>query len=172
MTHVVNLDSDGVEHIIWMQDKADTCGPACIYMIECNRRQLSVLGGEERIKNITAMLPNGYVEGSGTQAIAALAQTLNTIGINAKAKFENNIATYLDGARLSVIVNISWPGGGGHYAVAVKRTNSNNMVFLDPFYALVEKPQSIGNSYRVISGVLQSGFAARGILSGHIVETG
>ena len=170
MSHIVNLDSDGVQHVIWLQDKSDTCGPACIYMIECNRRLQSVIGGEERVKKITAMMPNGYVEGAGTQAIAALAQTLDTIGISAHAKFENNMANYLDSARFPVIVNISWAGGGGHYAVAVKTTRSNDVVFLDPYYALVEKPHSIGGSYRISSGVLASGIAAQGRLSGHIVE--
>ena len=131
----------------------------------------SVVGGEERIKEITKRMPDGYREGHGTEAISALALTLNSIGIPAKANFVPDVSAYLAGGNFPAIGHIEWPDGKGHYAVAVKQTVfSKERVFLDPFYALVQLPQAIGNSYRVLSGVLASGIAARGILSGYIVE--
>ena len=170
MTHIVNTDSDGQQHVIWLQQKEDTCGPACIYMVECNRRMQSVIGGEVRIKEITKRMPDGYTEGSGTGAISALAKTLNSIGISATSTHVPDTSAHLDNVKLPVIVHIRWPNGKGHYAVAVRRTSSNDRIFLDPYYALVQSPRSAGNSYKVFSGVLASGFSAGGVLSGHIVE--
>ncbi|WP_165498233.1 cysteine peptidase family C39 domain-containing protein [Siculibacillus lacustris] len=165
-------DDDGVNQLIWLQERGDTCGPACVYMIERNRAQASLVGGEVRVRQITEMLPNGYSEGNGTADYSALAAVLNTVGIRAEARFVGNISAFVAAAPFPFIARVGWSGGGGHFVVCTKTTGYGNMVALDPWYGLIQPPVSGLPSYPVRSDARQ-GISRRipimGSLSGHMI---
>jgi len=172
MSELTVSDTDGQEHFIWLQEADDTCGPACIYMIERMRRLACVVGGEQRITFLTSLLPNGYSEGRGTQSYSALKKVLDRIGIGSAAMVVSNMATFVGQAFFPFIARVGWSGGGGHFVVAVKTSGSGNLVCLDPWYGLVERPLNALPSYSVQENYrtrMSMSNAAGGILSGHVI---
>jgi hypothetical protein len=141
-------------------------------MIERERRQASIVGGENRITFLTSLLPKGYVEGKGTQAYTALKQVLDRIGIPSGAMRVNNMSAFVANGFFPFIARVGWTNGGGHFVVAVKVSQGGNLVCLDPWYGLVEPPLASMPSYTVqedyrrqISMLNVIG----GTLSGHVV---
>jgi hypothetical protein len=169
---LVAMDTDGVQRFIWMQRRNDTCGPACVYMIERILRQQSIVGGESRVRRITELLPNGYTEGNGTASYRALAQVLERLGIPAHASFTNDVANFAANAAYPYIARVGWSNGGGHFVVCVAETSSSTIVCQDPWYGLVEPPRSNLPAYRVTRDYraqLSPSEPINGTLSGHMV---
>lgn len=52
MPEYVAYDEDGNERIGWVQDQANSCGPACIYCVEMTLRLSCIAEGEQRIREL------------------------------------------------------------------------------------------------------------------------
>lgn len=143
MSELIAKDSDGSEHFVWIQEKEDTCGPARIYMIQRLKSRSSNRGGEERIKFLTTLLPDGYREGQGTQHFKALASVLNRIGIPATSSVQANVKDYLRVGAFPVIARIGWPNGNGHFVVCVKFIKNDELVCMDPYYGLTQQSSGV-----------------------------
>lgn len=170
MSELVQNDSDGNQQFIWTQERSQSCGPACVYMLERIKTQTCPVGGEQRIRQITALLPNGYTDAGGTASYTALASALNQINIPSKSFFRSNFGDFLINAKFPFITRIAWPNNGGHFVVCVDVTNTGNLICLDPWYGLIEPPMGTLPAY-VTSGSRSSSpvNTAGGIFSGHIV---
>lgn len=169
---LVASDSDGHQQFIWMQQRGDTCGPACVYMVERILRQQSIVGGEVRVRQLTELLPDGYQEGHGTQSYRALADVLVAIGIPASASHTTNVAAFVATAGFPFIARVGWLSGGGHFVVCAGLNGSNGIVCLDPWYGLVEPARSSLPAYRVTRDYRAErslGSPVVGTLSGHMV---
>lgn len=160
MSESSGIDSDGLQHLIWLQDKPDTCGPACIYMIERDRRQASIVGAEERITDYTSLLPDGYMETEGTQSYKALKTVMDRIGLASAAMVVPSMADFVRSGFFPFIARVGWANGGGHFVVGWRITSGNTLVCLDPFYGLTEQAMGTMPAYSAAQG-------AR--LSGHVV---
>jgi hypothetical protein len=53
------IDSDGMQHEICLQGESNDCAPACVFMVECIRKQQSMAGGEDRILYISGPYAGG-----------------------------------------------------------------------------------------------------------------
>ena len=172
MPYITAFDNDGLQQDIWMQERDDTCGPACVYMIECLLRQSCIVGGERRVAFLTSLLPKGYREGSGTQSYSALRQVLERIGIGAAAAHLTNMRQFVSEGFFPFIARVGWTNGGGHFVVATKTTSSGDLVCLDPWYGLVQPSlinlpaYSVQANYRAQQSLLN---VIGGTLSGHVV---
>ncbi|MGQ0484934.1 MAG: cysteine peptidase family C39 domain-containing protein [Hyphomicrobiales bacterium] len=172
MSELIVSDGDGEEQFIWMQERGDTCGPACVYMIERMKRLACVVGGEQRITFLTSLLPKGYSEGRGTQSYTALKTVLDRIGIGSAVMRVSNMRDFIAGGFFPFIARVGWNNGGGHFVVAVKTARASSLVCLDPWYGLVQAPlaalpaYSVQEDYRRQMSLLN---VAGGTLSGHVV---
>lgn len=147
MGYEVRNDSDGVGQIVWLQERSQSCGPACVYMIETMRAQMCLVGGEERVRQLMALLPNGYTESNGTAAYTALAAALQKANILATASYATGVAAWFTSARFPFIARVGWPSGGGHFIVCARRTRGGQIVCLDPWYGLNETAESALPAY-------------------------
>ena len=172
MSELIAIDDDGEQQFVWMQEHGDTCGPACVYMIERILRQSSFVGGEERITFLTSLLPDGYHEGRGTQAYTALRQVLDQIGIPSGALHVSNLRQFVSDGFFPFITRVGWTNGGGHFVVGAKTTTSGCLVCLDPWYGLVQPTltnfpaYSVQEDYRRQKSLLN---VVGGTLSGHVI---
>jgi hypothetical protein len=158
MAELLATDSDGEQHFIWTQEHNDTCGPACVYMIERMLRLQCVAGGEERVTIIASLFPKGYHDGKGTESYTALQQVLVRLGIPSAARHVTNVGQFVSEGFFPFIARVGWKSGGGHFVVGAKTTNSGRLVCMDPWYGLVEP---------VISTLPL--YPHSGSLSGHVI---
>lgn len=173
MSELIDVDSDGNQQYIWLQDRADTCGPACVYMIERIKMQACPAGGETRIRQITELLPEGYSEGHGTASFTALALALRRIGIPAQASHVLNFSQVAAVADGPFIARVRWPNGAGHFVVCAGRTANGTLVSLDPWYGLSEPKLNSLPVYSVSSDTRSQVCLANpigGVFSGHIIS--
>jgi hypothetical protein len=172
MSELTAVDSDGIQHFIWLQEYGDTCGPACVYMVERILRQACVVGGEERVTFLTSLLPNGYKEGNGTASYLALKQVLSRIGIPSGSSHLTNMQQFVQEGFFPFITRVKWTNGGGHFVVGMRTTSDGSLVCLDPWYGLVQPTISNLPAYTV-----QADYRAQqsmlipigGQLSGHTI---
>ena len=73
MSELISKDTDGTEHFLWIQEREQSCGPACVFMIERIKRLACTMGGEARIRDIASRFPKGYDENNGTRSGAVSA---------------------------------------------------------------------------------------------------
>lgn len=172
MGYDIGNDSDGTSHIVWLQERSQSCGPACVYMIETMRAQMCLVGGEERVRQLMALLPNGYTEANGTAAYTALAAALQKANIQATASYTTGVAAHFAAARFPFIARVAWPSGGGHFIVCARRTRGGQIVCLDPWYGLNETAESGLPAYAAGNDV-RRGVCLRtpvgGSFSGHFI---
>lgn len=148
MSELVSKDTDGTEHFHWIQEREQSCGPACVFMIERIKRLACTVGGEARIRDIASRFPKGYDENNGTH-FEALKKALDQIGLSATAGRVNNMKTFAEAGNFPFIARVGWTQGGGHFVVAARTTSGGNMVCLDPWFGLVETPLSLLPNYSV-----------------------
>lgn len=141
-------DDDGKTHIGWSQEEAQSCGPACVYMIESNRRQSSLSGGERRIRQLLGR----YFSGGALEQFDRMINDFNARGINMGAlrdalkaegypcTMKNALPVPLQSAGLPMIGHIAWPNQGGHFIVVAGITKGGKAVCLDPWYGLQQIP--------------------------------
>jgi hypothetical protein len=165
------VDSDGNQQFIWLQERDQSCGPACVYMIERIVRQQSIVGGEERVRAVSAALPGGYNEASGTNS-TALAMELQKLGIPASHSFQNDMKKFVSSAKFPFIAHVAWAGGGGHFVVGAASGASKTLICLDPWYGLSEQALSTLPKYSVSSdakGGVSKATPTLGTLSGFVI---
>ena len=116
MSELVSKDTDGTEHFHWIQEREQSCGPACVFMIERIKRLACTVGGEARIRDIASRFPKGYDENNGTH-FEALKKALDQIGLSATAGRVNNMKTFAEAGNFPFIARVGWTQGGGHFVV-------------------------------------------------------
>jgi hypothetical protein len=126
-------DRDGNNHCIWIQEKPQSCALACVYMIERIVKRMSVSGGEARLRAISQLFPNGFIEGFGVNSTEVIAKVLTTIGIPASHQTQ-------PASSFPFIVRVEWNNkkAGGHFVVAAGLNRNGDMIFYDPIFGLVE----------------------------------
>lgn len=163
VSYFVTMDTDGEQQIIWRQDINDSCGPACIYMMENLKNRGCTVGGEERVRQISGLLPNGYHDGHGTFA-SSIQVVMNFVGIRSKYSTQFSGASFgvfVSEDHFPFIAHIRWGGGGGHFIVCAKLAKNGTVVCLDPWSGLTQVPSSALPSYNAPSG--------SGIFSGIVI---
>ena len=131
MPELIAKDSDGNEHMIWIQERPFSCGLACAYMLERHTKRMSIQDGEGRLRNLSKLFPAGFKDGYGISNTKVIADVLRLVGVN--AEFTNKLPT-----KFPFVTNIRWSNGGGHFVVVARKNKSGGFVFLDPIYGLVE----------------------------------
>lgn len=172
MAELITVDTSGIPRFIWTQERDDTCGPACVYMIERETRLMCPAGGETRIRQITELLPQGYTDGAGVEDYSALALALTRIGIPAEARYIDDFALFVQRARFPFITRIQWADGGGHFVVCVGISAAGGLICLDPLFGLVESATAHLPAYTVhptFQATRGQGSPAGGVFSGHTV---
>jgi Peptidase C39 family len=167
------VDDDGNEHFVWVQEREDTCAPACILMMERIVFRRCVQGGEDRVREIARLFPKGYSEGTGVAAYSAIESALKLVGIPVIARRVTSFADLAKAANFPFIARIGWTNGGGHFVVCAAITASGRLVCLDPYHGLAQPPVNMLPSYSVAQNarVRQSlATPIHGAFSGHIVE--
>ncbi len=137
-------DSKGKMHYLLHQEKKMSCGPACIAMAEGMYKLQCMVDPEKRARDISQQYPGSFDEDNGTKA-SNLAYVLNHIGVQAY-KSEGvggpKIFEYFwhyCSERTPIIAHIAWSGGGGHFTLLKEIDRSTHrMLFLDPWYDVVE----------------------------------
>lgn len=172
MSELTDIDGDGNQQFIWLQERDDTCGPACVYMVERILLQACPAHGETRIRQITELLPDGYREGKGTASFSALALALQRIGIAASASVITSFKSFAATASFPFITRIGWPSGAGHFVVCVARSGKGALICLDPWYGLSEPALDSLPAYRVTRNTRAAVCLANpigGVFSGHTI---
>ncbi|MEJ7806801.1 MAG: papain-like cysteine protease family protein [Telluria sp.] len=172
MSELIEIDSSGNEQYIWLQERTQSCGPACVYMVERIRQQACPAGGEERIREICRLLPQGYTEKAGTASYTALALALRRIGISGSATYIANFRQFSADCSFPFITRIGWPNGGGHFVVCVGRSTLGQLICLDPWFGLSEPRMDQLPAYCVTRDARRAMCLAipiGGIFSGHSI---
>lgn len=161
-------DSKGRTHYLLHQEMSQSCGPACIAMAESLYKLKCMIDPEGRARQISQNYPGSFTAAGGTRN-DNLAYVLNAIGVpsyggqNAtQAKLFDYFWHYL-GDRTPIIAHISWSGGGGHFTLLRQIDPDHTMIFLDPWYDVVEVPRAQLPNYNVAG--------ASGTLSGWVTIT-
>ena len=173
MSELVAIDQDGEQQFIWLQEKKDTCGPACVYMIERIVKQMCPAEGETRIAQIASLLPDGYREGNGTASYTALAKVLNMIGMAATAAHHARFSKWLEDAKFPFITRIGWPDDKGHFVVCAGLSTEGTLICMDPWYGLSEPDVAHLPSYRVTRNdraAMSRKNPIGGVFSGHTIS--
>jgi|ERR1700730_2859692 hypothetical protein len=146
-------DSHGERWGVMIQEKNMSCGPASVAMTEVYYKQSVSADLEGRIRQLSQKYPGRFTETGGTY-INNLAFVLREEGIKCYDPFYtaavwNYLYAYVND-NTPVIVQISWMGGGGHFAVcAYVYKTDQKCIFLDPWYGLVERAGSTLPGYTI-----------------------
>jgi hypothetical protein len=160
-------DSKGRSHYILHQEMAQSCGPACVAMAEGLYKLACMIDPEARARQLSQNYPGNFQAASGTNA-GNLSYVLNAEGVpcygtvNAGARLFDYFWQYC-GERTPIIAHIAWAGGGGHFTLLRQIDPDHKMIFLDPWYDVIEVPRSQLPNYNVPG--------AAGTLSGWINVT-
>ncbi|HLA95306.1 MAG TPA: papain-like cysteine protease family protein [Pyrinomonadaceae bacterium] len=138
-------DSTGKAHYLLHQEMDNSCGPACVAMVEETYKQACLIDPEGRARQISQDFPGRFQADTGTTA-GNLAYVLNAIGVPCYASEFVPQARMFDyfwqyvSDRTPVIAKILWAGGGGRHFSVLKEINrtTHKMIFLDPWYDVVE----------------------------------
>jgi ABC-type bacteriocin/lantibiotic exporter with double-glycine peptidase domain len=146
-------DIDGGWHEYDLQQKDESCGPACVKMLKEHEHNKKL--GEEYLRGLIAMFRND-VSPAGQSAVAQASNTAlhdwtmtgtdpeelvkalkaNPQGISKAREVKKDVAAHLGKTTRNhpAIVGWWWEGGGGHWTVCVGPTKKDKNVFivLDP----------------------------------------
>lgn len=154
MEYLAN-DEDGIGHIGWWQERDNSCGPACIYMIESMLRAASINGGERRIRalitdHFSESLPEQVLntqddfQTRGTH-VGRILRALRAEGW--KCKPQTEMPSPFAQATLPMVAHVLWPNQAGHFVVVARTTSRHNAVVLDPWFGLQHVPLALLPSY-------------------------
>lgn len=136
-----------------------SCGPACVAMAESQYKQACMIDPEGRARQLSQQYPERFTATGGTGA-ANLAYVLNAEGVPTYAstpvgpsKLFDYFWYYIDD-RTPIIAHISWASGGGHFKLPRQIDADHRMIFLDPWYDVVEVPRSSLPNYGIGGGTL------------------
>lgn len=160
-------DSKGRTHYILFQEMSQSCGPACVAMAEEIYKQACMIDPEGKARRLSQNYPGKFTATGGTN-VTNLAYVLNAEGVPAYAATDcsSRLYDYLwhyVKARTPTIAHISWAGGGGHFTLCRMVDEDGTMVFLDPWYGVVEVRRNNLPNYNPTG--------ATGTLSGWLVIT-
>ena len=152
-------DSRGRTHYLLHQEMNMSCGPACVAMAEGSYKQMCMIDPESRARQLSQNYPEKFTATGGTGAIN-LAYVLNAEGVPAW-KTDSLTGTRLFDyfyayctERTPIIAHISWSGGGGHFTVLKQIDADHRMIFLDPWYDVVEVNRASLPNYGIAGGTL------------------
>jgi Peptidase C39 family len=137
MSELTAVDYDGKVHYLWLQEEAFTCGPSCVYMMECLVGQSCSVNGEARVKEILAFYRD-WDDHSGTH-VNSIAGALTRLGYPAAYWKSNDVATLVRNTNRPFVAHVEWPNGKGHFVVISERLSAERVAVLDPAYGL-EQP--------------------------------
>ena len=135
-----------------------SCGPACVAMVESQYKQACMIDPEGRARQLSQNYPDKFTATGGTGA-ANLAYVLNAEGVPTYAttgtgnKMFDYFWAYI-GDRTPIIAHISWATGGGHFTILRQIDSDHRMIFLDPWYDVVEVPRASLPNYGIPGGTL------------------
>lgn len=169
-------DSHGERWGVMMQEKSTSCGPASVAMTEVYYKSGITADLEARVRQLSQQYAGNWTQEGGT-SVSNLADVLRAERIQCYNAFNaqpGGVWSYLyQYAKDSspVIVHIQW-NKGAHFAVCANvYKNDQKVIFLDPWYGLVELPGSQLPNYWVGDPSGPFGVYAAGTLSGWIVVT-
>jgi len=161
-------DSRGRTHYLLHQEMDQSCGPACVAMAESFYMLACMVDPEARARQLSQNYPGRFTATGGTFA-SNLAYVLNAEGVPTYASTAIGPTRIFDycwyyiGERTKIIAHIAWSGGGGHFTLLKQIDPDHRMIFLDPWYDVVEVPRSALPNYNV--------GGASGTLSGTLTIT-
>ena len=137
-------DSRGRSHYVLRQELSQSCGPACVAMSESFYKTQCMIDPEARARRLSQLYPGSFNPQTGTMA-ANLSNVLNAEGVATYAvtlvqhsKLFDYFSYYV-GNRTPTIAHIGWAnGGGGHFTVCRQVDSDGRIIFLDPWYGVVE----------------------------------
>jgi hypothetical protein len=155
-------DSRGRSHYLLHQEMDQSCGPACVAMAESFYKLACMVDPEGRARQLSQNYPGRFTASGGTTA-GNLAYVLNAEGVPTYASecvSQNRLFDYFwayVGDRTPTIAKILWNGGGRHFTVLRQIDADHRLIFLDPWYDVVEVPRSQLPNYNAngASGVLE-----------------
>lgn len=149
-------DSKGQGHYIIFQELEMSCGPASIAMVESQYKLACMVDPEKRARELSQKYPNAWTADAGAGA-DNLSYVLNAEGVKAYAAThipKDKLMSYVDyylGERTLIIFHVEWTSGG-HFVVLRKKYSDGTLVFLDPWYGLVEVKTKNLPVYKVPGG--------------------
>jgi len=153
-------DSKGNSHYIIFQELSMSCGPASVAMTESQYKLQCMVNPEGRARDLSQKYPKKWEADVGAYP-SNLSYVLNAEGVKAYAATcvaANRLWDYFNayvGERTPMICQIAWTKGA-HFAVCRKVYSDGTIVFLDPWYGVVEVKYADLPNYRPIgvSGTL------------------
>jgi hypothetical protein len=141
-TAKVVSDSKGNSHYIIFQELKMSCGPASVAMTESQYKLQCMVNPEGRARELSQKYDGKWTAEGGTMA-GNLTHVLNAEGVKTYAvtysppeKLWDYFSYYVKD-RTPMICHIAWTKGG-HFAVCRRVYPDGTIVFLDPWYGLVE----------------------------------
>jgi hypothetical protein len=154
MTARFITDSRGRTHYLLHQEMSQSCGPACVAMAESFYKLACMVDPESRARQLSQNYPGRFTATGGTGA-ENLAYVLNAEGVPAyggtdvgQAKLFDYFWQYI-GERTKIIAHIAWAGGGGHFVLLTQIDPDHRLIFLDPWYDVIEVPRARLPNYNV-----------------------
>lgn len=135
-------DSKGNGHYVIFQELGQSCGPACVAMVESHYKLQCMVNPEGRARQLSQNYEGRWTATGGTGA-GNLSYVLNAEGVPTYAATgvaTNRLWDYFNtyvGDRTPLIAHISWTSSG-HFTVCRKIYPDGTIVFLDPWYGIVE----------------------------------
>jgi hypothetical protein len=161
-------DSRGRSHYLLHQEMSQSCGPACVAMAESFYKLACMLDPEARARELSQNYPGRFTATGGTGA-DNLAYVLNAEGVPTYRSTGVDTSKIFDyfwkyiGERTKIIAHVAWSGGGGHFTLLKQIDADHTMIFLDPWYDVVEVARARLPNYNV--------GGASGTLSGWLTIT-
>ena len=161
-------DSKGNQQYILKQEFNTSCGPASVAMAEDAYKQKCMLDPEGRARQLSQKYPGKWTITGGTSDMENLTDVLNAEEVKSyRATFVGPGSVYQYLAAYAkeltpVVVRIQWTKGG-HFVVCKQIYPDGTIVFLDPWYGLVEVAAASLPAYTPPG--------ASGQTSGHLVVT-
>lgn len=144
-------DSKGGSHYVIFQELSMSCGPASVAMCESQYKMQCMVNPEGRARELSQKYEGKWTAEGGTNA-GNLSYVLNAEGVKTYActysppnKLWDYFSAYVK-ERTPTICHIAWTKGG-HFVVCRKVYPDGTIVFLDPWYGLVEVQYSNLPSY-------------------------
>ncbi|MHC4892080.1 MAG: cysteine peptidase family C39 domain-containing protein [Planctomycetota bacterium] len=140
---VKTKDSKNRWYELFTQQENDSCGPACVAMAYHYVTDKTI--GEDWMRDISQKYPDAWDPGQGT-GMDNLVGVLRDQKVSCSEVLNpgaDNLATFLRfhvaaNKRTPAIVHIRWRQGGGHFAVVPRVDDDGRVIFLDPWYGLLE----------------------------------
>jgi predicted double-glycine peptidase len=133
-------DSKGNPHYIIFQELQMSCGPASVAMVESQYKLACMVNPEGRARELSQNWEGRWTAEGGTMA-SNLSYILNAEGVKTYAATHTtklwDYFSYYVKETTPMICHIAWTSGG-HFVVCKKVYSDGTIVFLDPWYGLVE----------------------------------